>query len=44
VGEKTQAELAAALPDAEFREIPGTHMSSITKPQFGEVIARFLTA
>jgi len=38
------AELAAALPDAEFREIPGTHMSSITKPQFGEVIARFLTA
>ena len=37
------AELAAALSNAEFREIPGTHMSSITKPQFGEVIAEFLS-
>jgi len=37
-------ELAAALPDAEFREIPGSHMSSITKPEFGEVIAAFLAA
>jgi len=35
-------ELAAELPDATFREVPGTHMSSITKPQFGEEIARFL--
>jgi pimeloyl-ACP methyl ester carboxylesterase len=38
------AELAAALPNAEFREIPGTHMSSVTKPQFGEAIADFLGA
>jgi pimeloyl-ACP methyl ester carboxylesterase len=36
-------DLAAALPNAEFREIPGTHMSSITKPQFGEAIAGFLS-
>jgi len=36
--------LAAALPNGEFREIPGTHMSSITKPEFGEAIAAFLAA
>ena len=35
-------ELAAALPDAIFREVPGTHMSSVTKPEFGEAIAEFL--
>jgi len=35
-------ELAAALPDAVFREVPGTHMSSVTKPEFGETIADFL--
>jgi pimeloyl-ACP methyl ester carboxylesterase len=35
-------ELAAALPDATYAEMPGTHMSSVTKPQLGEVIARFL--
>jgi pimeloyl-ACP methyl ester carboxylesterase len=37
-------ELAAALPNATFREIPGTHMSSVTKPELGEEIARFLSA
>ena len=37
-------ELANVLPNAIFREVPGTHMSSVTKPQFGEEIARFLTA
>ena len=35
-------ELAAALPNATFREIPGTHMSSVTKPELGEAIASFL--
>ena len=35
-------ELASILPDAEYAEIPGTHMSSVTKPEFGEQIARFL--
>jgi len=37
------ADLAAALPNAEFREVPGTHMSSVTRPEFGETIAAFLT-
>jgi pimeloyl-ACP methyl ester carboxylesterase len=36
--------LAAALPDAEFRQVPGTHMSSVTKPEFGAAIAEFLAA
>ena len=35
-------ELAAALPDGTYAEIPGTHMSSVTKPELGEEIARFL--
>ncbi|MES2118948.1 MAG: alpha/beta fold hydrolase [Pseudomonadota bacterium] len=35
-------ELAATLPDATFAEVPGTHMSSITKPELGEAIASFL--
>lgn len=34
--------LAAALPDAIYREVPGTHMSSVTKPELGEAIASFL--
>jgi pimeloyl-ACP methyl ester carboxylesterase len=38
------AELAEALPDAIFREVPGTHMSSVTKPELGETIAEFLAA
>jgi pimeloyl-ACP methyl ester carboxylesterase len=37
-------ELAAMLPNATFREIPGTHMSSVTKPELGEAIADFLAA
>jgi pimeloyl-ACP methyl ester carboxylesterase len=35
-------ELADALPNAIFVEVPGTHMSSVTKPELGEVIADFL--
>jgi len=35
-------ELAKALPNAVFEEVPGTHMSSVTKPELGEAIARFL--
>ena len=35
-------ELAAMLPNAVFEEVPGTHMSSVTKPEFGEAIASFL--
>jgi pimeloyl-ACP methyl ester carboxylesterase len=37
-------ELAAALHDAIFREVPGTHMSSVTKPEFGAAIVDFLGA
>ena len=37
-------ELAAILPQAEYVEIPGTHMSSVTRPELGEEIAHFLGA
>ena len=37
-------EFAAALPNASYEEIPGTHMSSVTKPDLGEKIAEFLAA
>jgi pimeloyl-ACP methyl ester carboxylesterase len=37
-------ELAATLPNAQFQEVPGTHMSSVTKPEFGAAIADFLAA
>ena len=37
-------ELAATIPRATFKEVPGTHMSSVTKPEFGEAIAQFLAA
>ena len=35
-------DLAAALPNAVHREVPGTHMSSVTKPELGAEIAAFL--
>lgn len=38
------AALADALPDAVFREVPGNHMSAVTKPELGQVIADFLAA
>ncbi|HVM23522.1 MAG TPA: alpha/beta fold hydrolase [Sphingomicrobium sp.] len=37
-------ELANVLPNAMFREVPGTHMSSVTRPELGQEIARFLAA
>lgn len=37
-------DLAAALPAATYAEVPGTHMSSVTKPEFGAAIAAFLAA
>jgi pimeloyl-ACP methyl ester carboxylesterase len=36
-------ELANILPNADFVEVPGTHMSSVTKPELGEAIASFLS-
>ena len=35
-------ELAGALPDAVFVEVPGGHMSSIAKREFGRAIAAWL--
>jgi pimeloyl-ACP methyl ester carboxylesterase len=37
-------ELANVLPNAVFDEVPGTHMSSVTKPELGQAIAAFLMA
>jgi pimeloyl-ACP methyl ester carboxylesterase len=37
-------ELAEMLPDATYVQIPGTHMTSVTKPELGEAIAAFLSA
>ncbi|MEE4155332.1 MAG: alpha/beta fold hydrolase [Erythrobacter sp.] len=34
--------LAAALTDAVYIEVPGSHLNSVTKPELGEAIARFL--
>lgn len=35
-------ELAALLPNATYTEVPGTHMSSVTKPDLGQAIAEWL--
>jgi len=35
-------ELADLLPNADYVEVPGTHMSSVTKPDLGQAIARWL--
>ena len=37
-------ELAGLLTDGEYAEIPGNHMSAVTKPDLGEAIARFLAS
>ena len=34
--------LAEALPKATYVEVPGTHMSSVTKPDFGHQFAKWL--
>lgn len=36
--------LAEALPNGSFVEIPGNHMSAVTKPAFGRAIADFVAA
>lgn len=35
-------DVAALLPEGRFVEIPGTHMSAVTKPELGQAIVRFL--
>ena len=34
--------LVEALPDGELVEVPGTHMSSVARPELGEAIAAYL--
>ena len=36
-------ELASALPNATYAAVPGTHMSSVTRPEFGDAMAAFLS-
>ena len=36
--------LADALPNGRFAEVPGTHMSSVTRAELGTAIVRFLAA
>lgn len=36
-------ELAAMLPDARYIAVPGSHLNSVTKPEMGEAIVRFLS-
>ncbi|MEL6239586.1 MAG: alpha/beta fold hydrolase [Pseudomonadota bacterium] len=36
--------LAQILPDAVYKEVPGTHLNSVVKPDLGEAIAAFLSA
>lgn len=35
-------ELADALPGGTYSEVPGNHMSAVTKPELGQAIAAFL--
>jgi pimeloyl-ACP methyl ester carboxylesterase len=37
-------ELAAALPRSRYAEIPGNHMTAVTKPDLGTVIADYLAS
>jgi pimeloyl-ACP methyl ester carboxylesterase len=37
-------DLANALAQGEYLEIPGNHMSAVTKPELGAAMVRFLTA
>lgn len=36
--------LAEIMPHARFAEMPGNHMSAVTRPEFGRAIANFLEA
>ncbi|HEX4328565.1 MAG TPA: alpha/beta hydrolase [Burkholderiales bacterium] len=37
-------ELAQALPDGRYGQLPGNHMSAVTKPELGAAIADFLSS
>ena len=36
--------LADSLPNGHYVEVPGGHMSAVTRPELGEAMAAFLTA
>lgn len=36
------SDLAARLPNASYVEVPGTHMSSVTRPELGRAVANWL--
>ncbi|WP_277978506.1 alpha/beta fold hydrolase [Sphingomonas phyllosphaerae] len=38
------AALADALPNARYAEVPGNHMSAVTKPELGQAVADFVAA
>lgn len=38
----SSAELAAVLPDARYVEVPGGHMSAVTRRELGQAMAAFL--
>lgn len=38
----SHTDLAAVIPNADHREVPGGHMSCIVKPEFGQAIAEWL--
>jgi pimeloyl-ACP methyl ester carboxylesterase len=38
------ADVARAIPNARYVEVPGNHMSAVTRPDLGRAIADFLTA
>ncbi len=37
-------DLVAELPNATLASVPGTHMSSVTRPEFGDALVAFLAA
>lgn len=37
-------DLAAQLPDATYKEVPGNHLMSAARPEMGEAIVRFLAS
>lgn len=41
-GNASARELAAALPDGRFVEVPGNHMSAVSRPELGVAMAEFL--
>jgi pimeloyl-ACP methyl ester carboxylesterase len=36
--------LAEILPQGRYEEVPGNHMSAVTRPDLGEALAEFLAS